>query len=593
MKKLILGIMCLVLCSYAKIYAQPFNNKYVYNDASGAVYGIPRDLIAAGSGNTCMLGKLTINVPPYYPNFYLQKTNSAGSTISFLKEYFYSTTSTTVTFEAQKVIQNGSGEYLVAGYIGSQVDNIPTNPFVAKFTATGSFLWAYGYNSNTKLPPNNFVDSISRVNIVATNDSLGNPVYIIVSQSNEDRTSPFPSDAHLNIFKIDDNGNLIWNYKYLPTGRSSAPYAILKEAPSAIAKISENAYFIAGHRDEISASGTDSISMFCLNIDRNGNIINNYKKITFKNSSPELQDAVYNADSVYLVYRLNKQTLTSGPTSIMGLTNLDVNLNLLFTKYYTYHAASDVFGASIKATSDKHYVIGCYADEGFGSASNAILKVAADGSVVFFKKYNWLTRAINNIRKDIVSYGTSPLETYTLLGDYYNGVSSVRLLSTDQSGNTCGVLDSGIVATKYVPAQFIIPYTRTALTGRFVINLVQDTLYTNPTPCDSTNPGYKDAYVGANTNNAFLQSSFKVYPTLLPAYSSNTIFLELNSDKETILRTCIYSIEGKKLFEKNFALAIGSNKLSFKMPLNYPGNYILTTETLDATYNKVTRITIQ
>ncbi|MGN6567964.1 MAG: hypothetical protein ACTHJ0_08435 [Flavipsychrobacter sp.] len=590
MKKLFLGMLCLCFCIHSHTNAQTFNNKYIYNNFSGAVFGIPRDLIISSYGGTMALGKLTTNNPPYYPNFFLQQTNTSGVT-TLLKEYFYTTTGTTVTLEAQKIIQNINGYYIVAGYIGSLVNNIPTNPFVAKLTPSGSIVWTFGYNTNTKLPPNNFIDSVSRVCLVENEDSLGRPVYIISAPSNESVSSAFPSDAYINIFKIDDNGNLIWNNKYLPTGRASASYAILKEAPSTLIKISDNAYFLSGHRDEISRTGVDTSTMFVMIFDNNGNITKNYEKLGLRNSSLELQDAALYSDSIYIVYKINNQKLiASPPYSLIGITNVDLNLTHLFTKYYNYPGASYTYGSSIKTTSDNHLIIGCAAEEnsGLAPASNAILKINPDGTPVFFKKYNWLSATSTNERKYLVRSGTSPFETYTLLSDFGGTTQSIRLLAANQSGITCGVLDSEITATKAVPTQIVIPYSKISYFGRFTIALTTDTFFTNPTPCDTANPGYKSSITYAASN-----SELKVYPTLFSGTGSTTVYFELYSNERSKLTVHLFSIDGRKLFDANFALTTGANKIACDFPILQPGNYFITTAGPDVTANKVTRITVQ
>lgn len=591
MKKLFLGIICLCFCIHPRTNAQTFNNKYNYNNFSGSVFGIPRDLIISSYGGTMALGKLTTDNPPYYPNFFLQQTNAAGTFTTLLKEYFYSTTGTTVTLEAQKIIQNINGYYIVAGYIGSLVNNIPTNPFVAKLTPSGSVVWAYGYNTNTKLPPNNFIDSISRVCLVDNIDSLGKPIYIISAPSNEGVSSAFPSDAYVNIFKIDDNGNLIWNYKYLPAGRASAPYATLKEAPSTLIKISDNAYFLSGHRDEISRTGVDSSTMFLMIFDNNGNITKSYRKLGLNNSSLELQDAVLYTDSIYIVYKINNQKLiTSPPYSLIGITNVDLNLTHLFTKYYNYSGASYIYGSSIKTTTDNHLVVGCVAKENTGltPASNAILKINPDGTPVFFKKYNWLSSTSTNERKYLIRSGTSPLETYTLLSDFGGATQSIRLLATNQSGITCGVLDSAITATKAVPAQIVIPYSKISYFGRFAMALTVDTLFTNPIPCDTANPGYKTTMASEVGNN-----ELKVYPTLYSGTGLKTVYFELYSKECSKLTVRLFSIDGRKLFDANLALTAGTNKIACDIPIYQPGNYFIATSGANVIYNKVTRITVQ
>ncbi|MBS1687177.1 MAG: hypothetical protein JSS96_00520 [Bacteroidetes bacterium] len=589
MKKLFLGILCLLFCISLCTNAQTFNNKYTYTDFSGTVFGIPRDLISSGGG-TMALGKLTTSAPPYYPNFFLQQTNDSGTLITLLTAYFYSTTGTTVTLEAQKVLKNVNGYYIVAGYIGSSVNSIPTNPFVAKINPSGAVVWAYGYNTNTKLPPNNFVDTVSRVCIVDNVDSLGNPVYIVSAPSNESITSAFPSDAYINIFKIDDNGNLVWNFKYFPAGRSSAPYATLKEAPSTLIKISDNSYFISGRRDEIGRTGADSTSMFLMMFDNNGNITKSYRKFGLNNSSLELQDAAFYSDSIYIVYKINNQRLIANPPyGLIGITNVDLNLTHLFTKYYNYPGASYLYGSSIKATSDNHFVIGCVAEENSGATpANAILKISPDGTPVFFKKYNWLSQTSTNQRKYIVRKGTSPFETYTLLSDFNSGFSSVRLLTTNQSGVACGELDTFISATKVAPSQVIISYTKMGYFGKFTVPLTADSLFSNPTPCDTSNPGHKspDAYVMDN-------NELKVYPTLFYESGAKKVYFELYSNERSRMTVRLFSIDGRKLFEGNLSVAMGTNKIACDFPALQPGNYFITTSGQDVSFNKLTRITVQ
>ncbi len=177
------------------------------------------------------------------------------------------------------------------------------------------------------------------------------------------------------VFKLDENGNLIWQKIYGGSG-SDLAYSIQQTT--------DGGYIVAG----ITASlGAGSYDVYVLKLDKDGNLI--WEK-AYGGSAPEEAYAVQETkDGGYIVAGRTASFGDTGnsayPLNNVYVLKLDKDGNLIWQK--TYGGSDNDWARSIQETKDGGYIIAGITGSISAGFNAYILKIDKDGNLVWDKKY--------------------------------------------------------------------------------------------------------------------------------------------------------------------------------------------------------------
>ena len=223
------------------------------------------------------------------------------------------------------------------------------------------------------------------------------------------------------VFKLDENGNLIWQKTYGGSG-SDLAYSIQQTT--------DGGYIVAG----ITASlGAGSYDVYVLKLDKDGNLI--WEK-AYGGSAPEEAYAVQETkDGGYIVAGRTASFGDTGnsayPLNNVYVLKLDENGELEWQK--TFGGSSDDYAYSIQQVSDGGYIVAGYtASFGTGYDDVYVLKLNTNGDLLWQKTFgeSGYDRA-SSIQQTIE--GGYIVAGYT--DSFGAGYTDVYILKLDANGN--------------------------------------------------------------------------------------------------------------------------------------------------------------
>ena len=607
MKKLFIGLSLACFMFTGQGNAQsPYN--YTYRTAlnTGGNQQDTRtvDIVeTANPGFSCMLGTRYSGAGgTQYNNLILLRGLDANGFTNFETAYTHPNILPT------KLLYTPNGEFIVAGF---HLETIPVpvgyppsfnytkQPFAAKFDAAGVLQWMQVYRVNSIWMQNN----VERVNIVYCPDAAPGVESYIMTYPADQAFYPPPlvigtinEDVTIGALRLDGTtGNPIWEAKYYMPLTPRQNEEIHGDYPHALA-YGVNKYFISGITD-IFPVAPPYYNNFMMSIDINGGVQDQYRQ--FRIGARTLShDAIYDAGTNEFVMSMALEgsgvvTLTSFDVMKLDDATLNVNANDL---YYDISSVEN-YARSIRETPDQlHYVIGGVI---FGDPSNvhpgnssAILKIEKTRHPSFLRRYNPDRYQDMSAETPFIDPNTGN-ERYrigiTPYGAFGPGTIDMRVITTDDGGDIpCWNSDRGIGTSSLAPivnAPAILAVASSSL-GPNAVTPNRPNVFNIMTLC-TIPPG--PAYKTLSLSNPTPGEAFKVYPTLLAAGDDRLNF-EINATGTTTLTVMAVSMDGRTIGKYETVIKEGNNKLSWQLPANVPGNYILNITSADNSIRKTERI---
>lgn len=634
-------LLLLLACTSTLVtYGQPFdyNKTYPYNIDNLYSERESVDIISDGDGNTIVLSYDDVRRPN---EFMLTKLDFQGNILWEENHAFNAT-----LMEPYKLIETQNGDIIVVG-LHQDNDYSWINPFAAKFDAWGTLLSGRIYISNTGGFASSWANSIAinsrgflRVNIVKT-EGTGSEDYIIVcpgvppfSPTNPRSYPPLDfQDVCVNALRIDVNLNMSWNYKYFyptPAARQAATsqdpaysgFWIFSQVdhPHAVTHVNtggSDKYVIGGTswqtlNDPVGGATFHHYFNLFMSIDNLGSIVDPYQG-EYTYSYPFGMNMLWDqaTNEIVASYTVGNTALattgtppTSVPASVIGISKLDPsNLNIVGGTsdfYYFQNSTENYAYGIIENEAQDGYVIPVwqhdqttYAPQQIETKTSAIFEIDKNTAAInFAKQFN----PFREVYTAGIAYNHSPMHGATNYVIAANAMTNpntklgdIRVTSTDIGGNTCcsGTWQSGLGTINHSssesPYSFITHQENgdQAFSSNFTTEVATvDDCY-NSSNCNYWKPTAIEEVITDNT--------IKVYPTLIEGNTQLTV--DINSTTSQALSMSIYSIEGKKITEKNVDVNTGDNSVKWDVSLPSSGNYIMQIQSKDNSLNKTIKLT--
>jgi hypothetical protein len=339
-------------------------------------------------------------------------------------------------FNTAALIETDDKGILIAGFFYRQGD-ITNAPISVKLDSNGNFVWSHIYNVDP-----NFIVTLNQNKIsLARVEDDDEENYFIVANASSDYSI---QDNVVNVIKINIGGDMIWSKKYYDVNWASSGFSAVRDIPGDIAfSPVDNLYMITGRREQWIWGPTSE--MFFFGIDRDGNLMTQFKSITTP-GYPFGQDMVFNkAVNQFAVTYCHGNTSYSGNPCVasgIGLVTIDAALNISVANFYwPFTEGYENYGQSISISQDyKYYIIGCFnykSDCGLpGYRTPALMKVDYMGNPIWYARYNIKDDAVFGAGASITATGPNGQEEYVMVAE--NNTDS-RVIRTDINGYTCGV----------------------------------------------------------------------------------------------------------------------------------------------------------
>ncbi len=562
MKQMIFSFMALFLC-LADTTAQ-YNRVFYNGTYPGGTQTGERgwDIVDAGNGHTCLLSTA-------WDVMSLKELDFSGNVVcseTFRLNFGLFTSGTLI----ERLCKAPNGDYIVAG---RRAPGQATHPIVGRFRkdpanpAKFVCVWFYEYpgdNAWTLLGRG----EISRTNIVRAEDDV-NESYIIATEGDDAGTPIAGSGAQtVRAFKIDANGNQIWNKKYYDNSGAAQTMYVKALAYGHVTTDGQkfHKYLIGGCADYLDKT-------FYMFIDGNGNLLSPFIEYDMPGIE-RFPEVIYDSSTSEFILSNEINSGIGNPeiavskigyfTHAISQTDLfkenDPN-GILYTSAHTI--TQDATGM--------HYLIGGVAsneDINTGDVHSGpfILKIDKSANVQFFKRYNRL--AFSGMEQVLSIVGLGGIENYAAAGQTITG-DNARVFTTDVSGITCGEEDVMYDQNTLHLSPTSYTFSDANISGRVSLVptaggsfMVRD--------CDPANPEYKRGTTGVNNIE---KEGINVYPTVLTQQES-VINLEVPTSKAANLSIVVYSQDGREIKRELHSLNSGKNSIKFDSEITVPGIYI-------------------
>jgi hypothetical protein len=427
-----------------------------------------------------------------------------------------------------------------------------SNLYVMKFDNMLNNLWSVRIFTGA-IPVGSAVDR--SVDIEVGHD-MGQEVYYFTSIARSFNAGYVNTDVAFSVVKLTNNGQLIWHKTYADPNRSIIPITNIYDAVQSIALTDngDSTFVVAGARGEYDA--TQTRDLFVMRIDENGNIINNYRKITTAKSW------VWNPDVIWDPF---KNQIACAFNEEMGVMVLNMGLVPTAAKYFEYLTNSINIANTIELLGDSSYVVGAHIRNAPSCPSYtnpSFLKLdPITLGLQSFTRYN--------INHEVRNYGyhrtTVPGYSYMVPFTTHNNSGQnfgMRLLKVDPMLYTCGAHDSTLIETPYTPNDVTFNYEIRIDT--IIDNFIYT--FTNPnldeTTCvDSTSAYYKTGNL--NVYNAGMASgiAISVNPTVLQN-DGQVVRCDIVSNKNKLLQLEVYNILGQVSYRNIISTLPGKNQFN-------------------------------
>ncbi len=539
--KTMISFLCLLLTLITK--AQ-FNNTYDVN--MNADYLEPTFCIMTSDmGSASLSYGLDAPSTPRTDYLILTKHDAAGN-VMFNKRLDPPATPTDGFIEAKALLETPDLGILIAGYM-YDMSNTYMQPILYKVDVNGNLLWTQIYYVNTTYIIGAQFNKISLARVDDDKDEN----YFIVAAGNSDANPA--NNVATNVIKVDANGNMLWSKKYYDVNPN--PYTTLREFPGDIAfSKADKMYMITGWRQQWITFQEDR--MFFFGIDRDGNMMTNFKSITAQ-GYPFNQDMVWDPfKKVFAVtFTHGNSGYIPGIASGIGLVTIDAGLNIYLRYFYWHKDGLENYGRSISIDANGNYIIGCFIyDQTLGRRNPAWLKVNAGGQPLSFKRYNILDDVIFGHHCNAINPGTGDQE-YVLIAEHNN---DLRVIRTDMNGDACGSVKYKPLAKEFLPKEKVYKYDFKQSGNYRAYTAVEISIAPNYRLCSPPGTSYRtrqNGSVSISENNA--ETGLQLYPTVLSASDAR---LNLVNNYETELTMQIRNIAGQLVL--SLPVMQGNNTLS-------------------------------
>lgn len=558
MKQMIFSFMALFLF-LADTTAQ-YNRVFYNGTYSGGTQTGERgyDLVDAGNGHTCLLstnwGVLSLKELDFAGNVVCSETFTGIGAVLI-----------------ERLCKAPNGDYLVAG---RQTLSTVAQPIIGRFRKNPSnpskfiCVWFYKYpNDNV----NTFAfgrGDISRINIVRAEDDV-NESYIIATEGDDFGTPIAGSGAKtVHAFKIDANGNEVWNKKYYDNSGTAQTMFVKALAYGHV--MTDGQKF---HKYLIGGCADFNDKVFYMFIDGNGNLLSPFIEYDMPGIE-RFTEAIYDFSTSEFI--LSNEINAGIGNAQIAVSKIDYYTHTITqTDLFEENDPNGIlFTGARTITQDAtgmHYLISGVASNedintGVVHSGPFILKIDKSANVQFFKRYNRLAHGGSEQVLSIV--GPGGIENYAL-GVTTTTSDNSRVLTTDISGITCGEEDVMYVQNTLHLSPTSYTFSDANISGRVSLVptaggsfMVRD--------CDPANPEYKRGTTGVNNIE---KEGINVYPTVLTQQES-VINLEVPTSKAANLSIVVYSQDGREIKRELHSLNSGKNSIKFDSEITVPGIYI-------------------
>lgn len=583
----------LLICIFSTNQMQAQWNKTIFDNES-------IDIVEADNGGSCVLGST------YSHPLVLTKRDFNGNILFHTGHSSFANPDDIIY--PNSILYTQNDEYIVVGWIYKA--NTAFFPpadislFAARFDALGNNLWVNEYQSS--LSPSSVIrQSNMKVNIVFVEDDPSMESYILVGPGDAHGSNysyVFP-DMTIHGIRIDENGSPIWDKKFLPPvldrqGIYSNIYAI-EDYPMALTYANfqvgggvQDVYFIAGLTVNWYYNSFGSSSDFCMGIDKDGNIVNQYSDI----GTPGVRyganyEAIFDASANRVVLASNfYNPLGLSSYTVLGVTKFDDLLNPTSSNYYEYTGATQnhMEGISLDASTDNYIIASTLEFESANLIKNAaILKIDKTSmNSQFYHRYNYLRFSSAESIMSITD-PNSGIENYVMAANVSNP-SGARVISTNDLGVSCGdrVIPVNSGTSTYAPLSRF--YDVLDFDAQSILFSQTDNLAFFETDCaNSANPDTYKKEDGNALETSLLGENIMIYPTLLTS-DKPIVTIETMTIASEDVKLILFSADGKQLAEMNFLMEEGNQSTNWTLPGLQTGNYFISIEKGNETkYQKI------
>lgn len=496
----------------------------------------------------------------------------------------------------KKVIKTPSDDYIIVGlvYYNESPNFGYWCPFAIKYDNNGVRIWSKIYSSSAFYKAQYNINLARIVSIQQVQDDVDES-YIIVGPADGDYPVSYDADCLTNAFRIDANGNVIWNkkYGYSASNRFSFSnyFETIMDYPSCITYGNDGStgkYFIAGGNEIAKFMVTDYNSYF-FSIDKNGNIVDPYTIYSSPRYSFGYNGYFDNKTNRFLLtYTMGNNNLEPLPTvSQITVSQFDfLGLNHYSTDYYFNDSATENYAFYLTENFERNaYLISAWhvVNDEF-----ALFRSYFNASLLSLDQTTMMPNFYHRYNIDAVSqtYGHIALPDpsnsffrYPILAEKsYLSPSTVtkfnRLITTDDAGLSCGVVFDDIIHRNLSLTFTPKPY------DQFILSNISRSFH--PTICyliDSITDC--DTLIDPHLYRKLLTDSplygdiadISVLPTLV---ESGVSFLNIGVEffQNSTINVSIYSMDGRCLTNRSFEYSSGLRNFRYDISSLDPGVYI-------------------
>ena len=336
------------------------------------------------------------------------------------------------------VMQTQDGGYIISGHTGS-FGTVGNDAWIMKLDANGVVAWQKAYGGTGR----DFTSPVQQ-----TLDGG----YIVVGW-----TYSFGNGGvDLWLFKLDENGNIVWQKTYGGTGNEYGWF---------VQQTSDGGYIVAG---ETSSSGAGNSDAWVIKLDANGNIT--WQK-TYGGTGDDYAYAIQQTQDLGYIVAAETNSFGAGSSDVW-IFKLDANGTVIWQK--TYGGTGSEYPWSVQQTSDLGYIVAAETNSfGAGQYDAWLLKLDANGNVTWQNTYGgtgndyaWFAQQANDggyiVAGDSESFGLGGRDAWILKLDSSGSIGSCPF----EGISTASITDTAatIIDTSVTPITSTATITNTTAT---------------------------------------------------------------------------------------------------------------------------------
>jgi len=336
------------------------------------------------------------------------------------------------------VLQTQDGGYIVSGYTSS-FGTVGLDSWIMKIDKNGGVEWqkAYGGTGRDYTSP-----------VQQTLDGG----YIVVGW-----TYSFGNGGvDLWLFKLDENGDIVWQKTYGGTGNEYGWF---------VQQTSDGGYIVVG---ETTSSGAGNADAWVIKLDANGNVT--WQK-TYGGTGDDYAYAIQQTQDLGYIVAAETNSFGAGSSDVW-VFKLDTNGNVTWQK--TYGGTGSEFPWFTQQTQDLGYIVAAETNSfGAGQYDGWLLKLDANGNVTWQKTYGgtgndyaWFAQQANDggyiVAGDSESFGQGGRDAWILKLDSSGSIGSCPF----EGISTASVTDTAatVIDTSVTPITSTATITNTTAT---------------------------------------------------------------------------------------------------------------------------------